>query len=51
MDTPRLARIIGLTWPENVASQRVLEHVGMRREGSGEYYGRSMLVFAASRDA
>lgn len=46
-----LARIIGLTWPENVASQRVLERIGMRREGSGEYYGREMLVFAASRDA
>ena len=50
-DTLRLARIIGLTWPENVASQRVLEHVGMRREGRGEYYGREMLLFAADRNA
>jgi RimJ/RimL family protein N-acetyltransferase len=43
-----LERIIGLTWPENVASQRVLEHIGMRRHGSGEYYGREMFVFVAT---
>ena len=27
-----LARIVGLTWPENVPSQRVLEKIGMRGE-------------------
>jgi RimJ/RimL family protein N-acetyltransferase len=43
-----LERVIGLTWPENVASQRVLEHIGMRRQGSGRYYGREMLVFVAT---
>ena len=33
-----LARIVGLTWPENVPSQRVLEKIGMRRQGA-EHYG------------
>ncbi|MEA2461144.1 MAG: hypothetical protein QOH90_1321 [Actinomycetota bacterium] len=41
-----LARIVGLTFPDNVASQRVLEKVGLRREGAGEYYGQELLVFA-----
>ena len=45
--TLKLARVIGLTWPENVASQRVLEHIGMAREGSGHYYGREMIRYAA----
>jgi ribosomal-protein-alanine N-acetyltransferase len=46
--TLHLARVIGLTWPENVASQRVLERIGMVREGSGQYYGREMLRYAAA---
>ena len=47
-DTLKLARVIGLTWPENVASQRVLEHAGMAREGRGQYYGREMFRYAAT---
>ena len=43
-----LARIIGLTWPENVPSQRVLEKIGMRREADAEHYGRVMLVYATA---
>jgi len=50
-DTLRLSRIIGLTWPENIASQRVLEHIGLRRTGTGRYYEREMLVFAATAAA
>jgi RimJ/RimL family protein N-acetyltransferase len=46
--TLKLVRVIGLTWPENVASQRVLEHIGMVREGSGRYYGREMFRYAAA---
>ena len=43
-----LPRIIGLTWPENVPSQRVLEKIGMRREADGEHYGRLMRVYSAA---
>lgn len=43
-----LARVVGLTWPENLASQRVLEKIGMQREGIGHHYGREMVVFAAT---
>jgi ribosomal-protein-alanine N-acetyltransferase len=48
-DTLALERVIGLTWPENVASQRVLERIGMRRDGSGQYYGREMFRYVAER--
>jgi RimJ/RimL family protein N-acetyltransferase len=44
-----LARVIGLTWPENLPSQRVLEKIGMRRTGVEEHYGRPMIVFEARR--
>ena len=48
-DNLGLARIVGLTWPENVPSQRVLEKIGMRREADAEHYGRTMQVYAATR--
>jgi RimJ/RimL family protein N-acetyltransferase len=44
-----LERIVGLTWPENVASQRVLMKIGMQRCGVEQHYGREMHVFAAQR--
>ena len=50
-DTLSLPRIVGLTWPENVASQRVLIKIGMQRRGTERHYGRDMHVFAASRTA
>jgi RimJ/RimL family protein N-acetyltransferase len=43
-----LDRIVGLTWPENVPSQRVLEKIGMRRETDAEHYGRIMQVYSAT---
>ena len=43
-----LSRIVGLTWPENIASQRVLEKIGMRRCGIEQHYGRAMQVFVAT---
>jgi RimJ/RimL family protein N-acetyltransferase len=49
LDSLGLARIVGLTWPENVPSQRVLEKIGMRREADAEHYGRTMQVYAADR--
>ena len=41
-----LYRIIGLTHPDNVASQRVLQKAGLRDAGWGQYYKRDLRVFA-----
>jgi RimJ/RimL family protein N-acetyltransferase len=43
-----LVRIIGLTHPENLASQRVLAKAGLRDAGWGRYYGRDLRLFAAT---
>jgi RimJ/RimL family protein N-acetyltransferase len=48
-DTLRLERIVGVTYPENEPSQRVLLKLGMRAEGEAVHYGRTMRVFAAER--
>ena len=45
-----LARIVGVTHPENMPSQRVLRKIGMREEGTAVHYGHTMCVFAARRD-
>jgi RimJ/RimL family protein N-acetyltransferase len=45
-----LRRVIGLTFPANVTSQRVLEKVGMRALGPTErYYGMTLLEYASVR--
>ena len=48
-DALALARIVGVTYPDNVASQRVLCKIGMRDEGDAIHYGRTMRVFVAER--
>lgn len=45
-----LERIIGVTHPDNVASQRVLHKAGLCDEGWGRYYGRRLRLFVARRD-
>jgi RimJ/RimL family protein N-acetyltransferase len=42
-----LDRIIAIAWPENGASHRVMEKAGMTYEGTGTYYGREMVRYAA----
>ena len=42
-----LARIIGLTHPDNFASQRVLLKAGLADAGWGDYYGRRLRLFVA----
>ncbi len=42
-----LFRIIGLTHPENAASQRVLPKAGLAEAGWGRYYGQRLRVYAA----
>jgi ribosomal-protein-alanine N-acetyltransferase len=44
-----LDRIIGVTHPDNAASQRVLVMIGMRDEGWGRYYDRDLRLFAIGR--
>jgi RimJ/RimL family protein N-acetyltransferase len=44
-----LDRIIGVTHPDNAASQRVLVKIGMRDEGWGRYYDRDLRLFAIER--
>ncbi len=43
-----LERIIGLTHPDNVASQRVLRKAGLADGGWGRYYGRRLRLFVAA---
>ena len=47
-DTVGLARIIGITRPDNVASQNVLKKCGLVAAGWGHYYGQRLRVFAAT---
>jgi RimJ/RimL family protein N-acetyltransferase len=44
-----LATIIGITHPENVASQHVLEKVGMTLTGPAHYFGIDCLHFTMDR--
>jgi RimJ/RimL family protein N-acetyltransferase len=46
-----LHRIIGITHPDNVASQRVLAKAGLVEVGFGYYYGRRVRVYEAARTA
>jgi RimJ/RimL family protein N-acetyltransferase len=48
-DTLTLVRIVGVTYPENVASQRVLLKAGLRDAGYGQYYGKRLRYFVAQR--
>jgi len=45
--TLRLPRVIGLTWPENEASSRVLEKIGMQCRGTALHYGREMRLYVS----
>lgn len=45
----KLDRIIGLVLPDNVASIRVLEKVGMRLEGEFTYDGYGVLLYSIHR--
>ena len=47
-DTVGLDRIIGITHPDNVASQNVLRKSGLADVGWGRYYGWRVRVFAAT---
>jgi ribosomal-protein-alanine N-acetyltransferase len=44
-----LRRIVGVVNPANVASQRVLEKIGLTYQGMGRYYNCDCKVYAATR--
>jgi RimJ/RimL family protein N-acetyltransferase len=44
-----LERIIGVTHPDNLASQRVLLKAGLRDQGWGRYYDQDLRLFAIER--
>jgi RimJ/RimL family protein N-acetyltransferase len=46
-DVLGLYRVVGLTHPENLASQRVLCKAGLRDAGWGHYYDRDLRLFVA----
>jgi len=46
-ETLGLYRIIGLTHPDNGASQRVLQKAGLSDAGWGRYYERNLRLFVA----
>jgi ribosomal-protein-alanine N-acetyltransferase len=46
-----LTRIVGVAYPDNTASQRVLQKVGMRRLGLRHCYGAELVEYVAERPA
>ena len=44
-----LKRIIGVTHPDNLASQRVLQKIGLTDVGWGHYYGHAVRLFETVR--
>lgn len=47
--TRHLPQIVGVTFPENQASQAVLRAVGFRHVEQGNYYGRLLDLFALTQ--
>ncbi len=48
-ETVGLDRIIGLTYPANKPSQRVLEKIGMKYQGMGHYFDLDLRYYVAER--
>jgi len=49
-DEMGMERIVACVRPPNVASHRVAEKIGMRRDGTAWHYGAQMDMYALSRD-
>jgi ribosomal-protein-alanine N-acetyltransferase len=47
----KLERIVAIAQPENVASQRVMQKVGMKYEKDAHYYNCDVVYYALSRQA
>ncbi|GAX40673.1 putative acetyltransferase [Tolypothrix sp. NIES-4075] len=46
----KLERIVAIAKPENIASVRVIQKVGMKYEKDAHYYGVDVVYYAVSRD-
>lgn len=44
-----LERIVAVAWPENTASRRVMEKIGMRLVGPGFHYNHASVLYEISR--
>jgi RimJ/RimL family protein N-acetyltransferase len=44
-----IKRVVAVVKPEHTASQRVLEKAGLRRSGTREAYGETLLLYEAVR--
>jgi RimJ/RimL family protein N-acetyltransferase len=49
-ETARLARIVAVANPENIASRHVMEKLGMRYEKNAVHYKSDCVVYAITRD-
>jgi ribosomal-protein-alanine N-acetyltransferase len=49
--TLALTRVVGVAYPDNTASRRVLEKLGMRRAGLRYCYGAELVEYVAERPA
>jgi RimJ/RimL family protein N-acetyltransferase len=49
-DSIGLQRIVGLTHPDNVASQRVLQKIGLRYSKRARFFGIDVFYFALDRN-
>ncbi|NER32806.1 MAG: GNAT family N-acetyltransferase [Oscillatoria sp. SIO1A7] len=50
-ETLKLERIVAVAYPENLASRRVMEKVGMKYEKEARYYNRNVAYYARSKQA
>ena len=46
-----LERIVALTLPENIASQRLMQKVGMKYEKNAHYYETDVVYYSISRES
>jgi ribosomal-protein-alanine N-acetyltransferase len=46
----RLEKIVAIAKPENIASRRVMEKVGMKYEKDAYFYNTNVVYYAISRD-
>jgi RimJ/RimL family protein N-acetyltransferase len=49
LETLGLERIVAVAWPENEASQRVMQKCGMKLGGPGHHYGHDTVMYAITR--
>jgi RimJ/RimL family protein N-acetyltransferase len=46
----KLERIVAVAYPENTASIRVMEKLGMKFVRTGEFYAKELVQYAIGRD-